>query len=782
MTGLSGSELFAEAQALGRARRAGNRQRLEASPVRTYLAAASPAHVEARQQQCQPFLAERDVSVILHASTDIQAEAFALARAHRQLRPAAEQGGELRERREREYASCRGGRPPRAVSLDARSAGAAKMLEPSTTQESWRASACPVCGTNLDSSIFGHSDSTQEAGMEDRLAILEELLAKARPQAREAAELRQKLAAAMARSADLEAGMASAHSLCQELSASPQLQTTDFKRFADEVRRAAGPWLAARSVLEAELDAITSVSGALASSVKQQRSAVRKFSATQATQPKEDKEELEQKPVQQVAPKSPHRELKAELSQALRAEITEEQEMLVAAEQRKSRQATAEEHRAIIEALEARLEEEGTNAAQARRHSQDLSESLAEMRSASELAATEELERGRQEFSQCRNEMGEYQEKLRRTTLRLEDRDSELAEAVRNLESYAEESATAREEVRRSRTAVAVAERAAEEARQQLQEKALRAQQRIQRSSAAREPCVTSVKAIDSLRQGAVVSKLCARNGSWQQRFVGLSPVPPASPLDLKWSDDVRGRTLGRRATSVCLKEVVHVGFGSEPLPHGIRHKEKPWCCFSVWTAKRSFHFKAESEEVAEAFVLGLSRLCPNTQPASLSSVRLHRALSKLGPDRKSRVANMLQALRKASSNRGGQAAVPAAALTQAAAAMAVSSGSVQHRKGKDESIRGSQGSVRGSQTSRQGADYGSSIHQGRPSTASVAAALSIRGSQMSRQGVDSASSSGQGWPSTVPSSAAAEAVGPRDDEEQEEGMRRRVSSSFSKE
>eukprot|EP00438_Fugacium_kawagutii_P009415 Skav202026 [mRNA] locus=scaffold1138:168588:172881:+ [translate_table: standard] len=154
---------------------------------------------------------------------------------------------------------------------------------------------------------------------------------------------------------------------------------------------------------------------------------------------------------------------------------------------------------------------------------------------------------------------------------------------------------------------------------------------------------------------GVPIQKLCAGNGRWQQRFLAVTPGPPKAAQSLTWSTDAKymGRRIFRRPTSVEIKEVVQVTFGAEALPAGQRDQEKPWCCFSVWTPKRSFHFKADNEKTAEHFVLGLSRLCPGAKPVLRSHLLLQRALGKLGPDPKSRAATMSKALRRAAANRG---------------------------------------------------------------------------------------------------------------------------------
>ncbi|CAE8644700.1 unnamed protein product, partial [Polarella glacialis] len=143
------------------------------------------------------------------------------------------------------------------------------------------------------------------------------------------------------------------------------------------------------------------------------------------------------------------------------------------------------------------------------------------------------------------------------------------------------------------------------------EDKAARASLRMERSAA---PAASGERhgsrALDALCKGDVMSKLVAAKGTWQERFVCLFPAPPAVPTALRWSSDVRGRKLSRRSTSVPLTEVLRIGFGDEQLPASIRMKVKPWHCFSLWTAKRSFLFWAPQAETAEAFIVGLSRLC----------------------------------------------------------------------------------------------------------------------------------------------------------------------------
>eukprot|EP00434_Breviolum_minutum_P029408 symbB.v1.2.026006.t2/scaffold2565.1/size76241/2 len=126
------------------------------------------------------------------------------------------------------------------------------------------------------------------------------------------------------------------------------------------------------------------------------------------------------------------------------------------------------------------------------------------------------------------------------------------------------------------------------------------------------------ISPMEMMTKGVEIWKLCAGKGEWQRRHLALTPGPTAAAHSLKWSSDAKyiGRQYVGRPTSVNIKEVEHVRFGAEALPTSQQNEEaNPWCCFSVRTAQRSFHFKAKGEQIAENFVLGLSRLCHLDHP-----------------------------------------------------------------------------------------------------------------------------------------------------------------------
>merc|ERR1712032_867808 len=111
------------------------------------------------------------------------------------------------------------------------------------------------------------------------------------------------------------------------------------------------------------------------------------------------------------------------------------------------------------------------------------------------------------------------------------------------------------------------------------------------------------------LVEGAVLSKLSARNQRWQQRFVALVPGSPTATL--RWSADVHTRKIGRRATILSLGDVLRVDLGVGRFPTALDPPQSVWCCFVLWSTSRSFIFLAPEETTAEAFAVGLSWLCP---------------------------------------------------------------------------------------------------------------------------------------------------------------------------
>eukprot|EP00439_Symbiodinium_sp_Y106_P003952 s100_g1.t1 len=275
----------------------------------------------------------------------------------------------------------------------------------------------------------------------------------------------------------------------------------------------------------------------------------------------------------------------------------------------------------------------------------------------------EELQSERRQRTQKESELGEVRLQLARTVTDLQDAESranELSAKLTHFEMEQNEDPGAFEDHQVQGDSPAKAEASIDQHRdpmspyrrdQLIEEKRSRAQHRKQRrmEEAVLPQGRVAASAISSLSKGMVVSKLCAGTSQWERRLMQLSPAPPAGPQKLTWSKDGR-RVFGRRLTSIDLKEVTNVGLGADSLPDKLRHKEAScgWRCFSLWTAKRSFFFKAESDVDAEHAVLALSRLCPATQPIPRRSVILHRAVGKLGPDPATRAATLLQALRQA--------------------------------------------------------------------------------------------------------------------------------------
>ncbi|CAK9112202.1 unnamed protein product [Durusdinium trenchii] len=419
---------------------------------------------------------------------------------------------------------------------------------------------CPVCGasTTPRGSDGTLDEPSTEKDLGIQVEILEDLLAQSRPVASEAKRLQHQLASTEARLADTQAALDLAMGLCQELHSAMELQTADFQRFVEDLRRACGAWMEQRQQLEVELD--TMVKLCLPGN-------------------------------KQIAD--------------LHEELHSARQKLQVSRKRGSRRASTRSHHATIQALQAQLQDAQTQGGHTTR------EALLEL-----------------------------QERLHRKN------DELLAVEAKNAQLEAQK-AHAEDQVLTLQADLEQAQQGVAEAKREV--KSSRAATRAKRAQEVPQGLV--VRSLDMLSKGEVVWKLCAANGKWQERFMAVTPGPPAAPESLKWSKDAGRRKL-RRPSSVGLQEIVHVGFGAEALP--ARHKAqvtKPWCCFSVWTAQRSFHFKAESELIAENFVLGLSRLCPGTKPTPVRDVVLHRALGKMGPDAKSRAAALSKALRAASAS-----------------------------------------------------------------------------------------------------------------------------------
>lgn len=292
----------------------------------------------------------------------------------------------------------------------------------------------------------------------------------------------------------------------------------------------------------------------------------------------------------------------------LAEELQLARQKLQASQRRKSRRESTKQHQATIQALQLRIRELGHE----------------------DAPPSEVLQ-------------------LKKELLEAEDQNRELAEALEAHEKQAEDQAAKMEAALEQAT-----QQGAESAK--LEVKSSRAALAAAKVEGAKElPKGSVVGFLKMMAEGAPLWKLCAGKGKWQQRFLALTPGPPAAAKSLTWSTDAKymGRRIFGRPTCVDIKEVVQISFGAEALPAGQRDKEtEPWCCFSVWTPKRSFHFKAENEKIAENFVLGLSRLCPGSKPIFRSQLLLQRALGKLGPDAKSRAAVLSKALRQAAASR----------------------------------------------------------------------------------------------------------------------------------
>lgn len=106
------------------------------------------------------------------------------------------------------------------------------------------------------------------------------------------------------------------------------------------------------------------------------------------------------------------------------------------------------------------------------------------------------------------------------------------------------------------------------------------------------------------LQQGTVLEKVHERNCKREARLVVVS----TDDMLLRWSGNMQ--KLGRTHTRLDLYEVIRIHFGSMNRACVLHTDVPPWLCFSLYTSRRSYDFCCPDEQIAQRFVLCLSRLC----------------------------------------------------------------------------------------------------------------------------------------------------------------------------
>lgn len=107
------------------------------------------------------------------------------------------------------------------------------------------------------------------------------------------------------------------------------------------------------------------------------------------------------------------------------------------------------------------------------------------------------------------------------------------------------------------------------------------------------------------VRDGCVLDKVNERSGRRQARFVAAS----GADLVLRWSKG--SKRLGARPSQLDLSEVTRIEYGLSARSFVLYARTAlPWLCFSLYNTRRSFDFICPDEQVAQCFLLVLSRLC----------------------------------------------------------------------------------------------------------------------------------------------------------------------------
>eukprot|EP00928_Gymnodinium_smaydae_P051950 TRINITY_DN3564_c1_g3_i1.p1 TRINITY_DN3564_c1_g3~~TRINITY_DN3564_c1_g3_i1.p1 ORF type:complete len:802 (+),score=106.69 TRINITY_DN3564_c1_g3_i1:77-2482(+) len=550
--------------------------------------------------------------------TAIQVEAATLARAHRALRGSND-----------DTTSAKGARAP------AEGTNIASQVGSSTSTEIRHfPDVCPMCGSRVGiaknvacARADGLDTSFHNGPMAARLDLLEALLKKAEPEAALATQLRHELEIERARSAELVESFGASKRLAEELYSSFRAQTHEFNTFVAKVRAAMAP----ANNTDATSRAVC------------ERFAAMTTPATSGLWLRHEDDD------------------RAQMLDRLRRERQ--------AERRDSRREQAEERERLVADLRKSLSDEAETMEVVRQRSLSVSRDADEMR-AETRARTLSLNA---DLAECRGELqaaaGEHEEvrselsrieahALHETSVKREvdehllQAESEVANrsaAISEMESRLES-----QRADAIASAAAAVTQATSLAKQTFKSaRAKRAKDRYM------DQQLSGVRAISLLLKGVILSKLSDRRKKWQDRFVAL--VKPGN--ELKWSSDLKKKTLGRNATALKLKDVVRVEFGDR-LPDALRPKHQPWHCFVLWSVSRSYCFWCNDASIVSAFVVGLSILSPMAPLISVHDVRLRTARSKLGLDRAARRAAILEAVDKAKRSDGRmKAGLPAVGI-----------------------------------------------------------------------------------------------------------------------
>jgi len=471
---------------------------------------------------------------------------------------------------------------------------------------------CPVCGGPDPLRSGAATRTNEEQVLAARLEMAETLLARAGQDAARAVALERELAAERARSADLAEALKGTRSLACALHDGLEETTQQLEIFMAKVRLTA----------EAADETIGEVKGAAEALLDFRPGCDYQEQEALAESLRRDDGRLHE-----LAAKV-HR-LHSELD--VEKEHANEQRRMV---QRASNAELSLQQRLQLEAVAARhemqeqLREESTQAH--RHHRQSTLLDLSVRQTEAEVdAAYRQLQESRAELQQSRHEEREMEVCIRR-------KHHELQHTREEFSTSEQELAVALESTAKLRSSI---------------------QQHNRRSGVLQAAVATEVQDAVAVvhrespllmmadpRQPARRQRAANAARHWQNVTVRVSMVPAPT---LHWKQPSHSRFRRAKTGSFSLQDVVSVDYG-QGLKPDTQPPEKPGNCFALRSASFTHFFWSSDDATVEAFVVGLSRLCPRAPPVRGRDFRMRQTLARVGETRQARASALLAAVRRA--------------------------------------------------------------------------------------------------------------------------------------
>lgn len=118
----------------------------------------------------------------------------------------------------------------------------------------------------------------------------------------------------------------------------------------------------------------------------------------------------------------------------------------------------------------------------------------------------------------------------------------------------------------------------------------------------ARELCIA--------REGRVLEKVTEKAGKSEVRLVTVDDHEGV----LRWQHAPASSLMSGKGKSLELESVLRIDYGCHGRASVLYPTVPLWLCFSLTTAERAFDFICPDEDVAQCFVLSLSRLCKHAE------------------------------------------------------------------------------------------------------------------------------------------------------------------------